>query len=247
MPIPAENIHYLFGTSLQVIATFVGLLAAGFFFFHDRLESERDKDETLSEIYDEIKKQYYNRFKTLFAITAFSIIMGFWVLYTAAASIEWHNGMVEVSVLLLHMFNLVLAGWYFIFMVDPDIIQHTANKLAKRNANLFNQSIDKGLSQKEFMGKFSALEKILRMIASKTNPSGPGRTFIPFIELIMDLHEKGIINKGQLDELRKISKARNISLHSKNEKIKSTLGKSADKLNKEMNILNEKGEAGTEV
>jgi len=73
---------------MQIIATFVGLQAAGFFFFHGRLESERDKDETLHEIYDEIKKQYYRRFKTLFTITAFSIITGFLVLYATATGIE---------------------------------------------------------------------------------------------------------------------------------------------------------------
>ncbi len=243
MDIPSENIHWLFGTSMQIIATFVGLLAAGFFFFHGRLENERDKDETLREIYDEIKKQYYRRFKTLFAITAFSIITGFWVLYATAAGIEWHNSTVEAAIWLLHMFNLVLACWFFIFIVDPDIIQHTARRLVKKNTNLFNRYGDHGMSQKEFIGKFSALDKILRAVASKTMVSNPGQAFVPFVEIIKDLHKEGIINNEQLEELKQISMARNISAHSKGENIESSLGSNADKLNKELNILNEK--AGT--
>ena len=240
MYIPAENVHWLFGTSMQIIATFVGLLAAGFFFFHERLENERDKDETLREIYDEVKKQYYRRFKALFAITACSIIMGFWVLYAAATGIEWHTGIIDASIWLMHMFNLVLAGWFFIFMVDPDIIQHTAQRLVKKNTSLFNQSKDHGISQQEFIGKFSALDKILRAVAFKNNTLKPGQAFIPFVEMIKDLYDKGIITNEQLSELRQISKARNISVHSKGENIETELGTTADKLNREMNVLNEK-------
>ena len=244
MHIPAENVHWLFGISMQIIATFVGLLAAGFFFFHDRLENEMERDETLREIYDEVKKQYYLRFKTLFAITGVSIIMGFWVLYATAAGIEFYNGAVEAAVWLLHMFNLVLAGWLFIFMVDPDIIQHTAQRLAKRNSRLFNPDKAHGISQQEFIGKFSALDKILRAVSFKANPQ---QAFMTFVEMIKDLHERGIITAEQLEELKQISTARNISTHSRDEKIESLLGTTADKLNKELNMINDKTNKSTAV
>ena len=39
-----EQINWLFSTSLQVLATFVGLLAAGFFFTHGRIEEELQKE-----------------------------------------------------------------------------------------------------------------------------------------------------------------------------------------------------------
>jgi hypothetical protein len=247
MRIPTENVHWLFGTSLQIIATFVGLLAAGFFFFHDRLENERDRDETLSEIYDEIKKQYYRRFKTLFVITAFSIILGFWVLYAAAAGIEWHNNLVEAVIAMLHMFNLALAGLFFIFMVDPDIIQHTARRLAKKNTKLFNDAEGKGMSPGEFIGKFSALDKMLRLVASRDSLPGSRQAPISFVEMISDLHEKGVISDEQFRELQQISMARNISRHSKGENIETSLGTTADKLNKELKIINEKAEAAEDI
>ena len=238
MQIPNENIHWLFGNSMQIIATFVGLLAAGFFFFHDRLENEMDKDETLREISYEIKKQYYKRFKTLFAITAASLIMGFGILYMAAAGIQWHNQFIEATVGLLHLFNLVLATWFFIFMINPDIIQQTAQKLVKKNTDLFDLK-NKGISLGDFIGKFGALEKILRAIAKETDSGMKRGESVPFVELIQELHDKGIISEAQLKELSQISKARNISVHGGVENIEGDLGISADRLNRELSNFNE--------
>lgn len=241
MYIPSQNIHWLFGTSMQIIATFVGLLAAGFFFFHDRLEKEMEKDETLREISDEIRKQYFRRFKMLFGITAASLITGFGLLYMAASGIVWHVEIIVTIVGLLHMFNLILAGWFFIFIINPDIIHKTAQKLVRENSTLFNQSSGNGISQGAFIDKFWALEKILRAIAAKKELGIQHGESIPFAQLIQELHDKGIVNNEQLKELNQISKARNISVHGKVSNIESDLGNSAEKLNRELSGTSEPG------
>jgi hypothetical protein len=240
MQIPPENIHWLFGTSMQVIATFVGLLAAGFFFFHDRLESELSRDETLREIYDDIKKRFYRRFKMLFTITSASIIMGFGVLFTAAAGIRWHTSIILTIVGLLHLFNLVFAAWFFIFLINPDIIQSTAQKLIKNNSTLFNLNKEHSISQTEFISIFWSLEKLLRSIASKNDTGFNENKPITFADLIQELHQRGILNDTQLKELNQISKARNISAHATIKNIEKDIGTSAEKLNKELISINDK-------
>ena len=233
-----DNTYWFFNTSLQVIATFVGLLAAGFFFMHGKIDEAVKDDETLSEIYAEIKRQYYSRFKTLFALTAFSITLGLLVLYINVFDTGLIGQALVVLVGLLNIVNLIWAGWFFIYMIDPELVNHTADRLVKKNTSIFSNKNEHSISKGEFIGKFAALDKILRKVASKSEIGGAQSDFIPFTEVVKELYEKGVINKEQLLQLNQISKVRNISTHSPVENIESELGNSADKLNKELNVIN---------
>lgn len=55
----AENIYWAFSSSAQAVAAFIGFICAGFFFSHDRMDRKVDKDETLLEIYTNIKKKAF--------------------------------------------------------------------------------------------------------------------------------------------------------------------------------------------
>jgi len=76
-----DNIYWLFSSSAQAIAAFVGFLAAGFFFIHDRIDKEIEKDETLEDVYHEIKNQHYKRLKLLLILTGWSIILSLFVVF----------------------------------------------------------------------------------------------------------------------------------------------------------------------
>jgi hypothetical protein len=148
-----ENIYWLFSTALEVIATFVGLLGAGFFFFHSRIDEEVKQDETLVEIYAEIKRQIYQRFKALFALTGLSIMLGMLIIYLNAfvAGTEWQVCVMLVGA--LNIFTIAWAGWFFIFIVDPDIISHTAERLVSENKEIFNKQREDTITKKEFNEK----------------------------------------------------------------------------------------------
>ena len=235
-----DNVYWLFSTSLEVIATFVGLLAAGFFFFHSRIDDLVKKDETLLEIYVEIKRQIYRRFKALFILTGLSIGLGMLILYLNAFidNVGWHLFVVLVGS--LNIFTIAWAGRFFIFIVDPDIISHTAQKLVTENNDIFNKQKGDNITQKEFNDKYAELNTILRSIAAKALIAKAGEAFIPFAEVVKDLSEKGIINQEQARELSQINKARNISAHSVVDFIQGDIGLSADKLNHELQIIDEK-------
>ena len=234
-----DNIYWLFSTSLEVIATFVGLLAAGFFFFHGRIDDLVKKDETLLEIYIEIKRQIYRKFKALFILTGLSIGLGLLILYLNAfiAGRAWHLFVVLVGV--LNIFTIAWAGRFFIFIVDPDIISHTAQKLVTENKDIFNKQKQDNITQKEFNDKYEELNAVLRSIAAKALIAKAGEAFIPFAEVVRELSEKGIITADQVKELGQINKARNISAHSVVDFIQGDIGLSADKLNQELHIIDE--------
>ncbi len=236
----SDNIYWLFSTSLQVIATFVGLLAAGFFFIHGKIDDIVKKDETLQEIYVDISRRYYRRFKTLFILTACSIILGLIVIYFNPYSHNWPIRLFEVLVALLNVFTIIWAGNFFIFMIDPDIVTHTAQKLVTENRDLFKTEEAQNISKSKFIEKFTALEKILRALALNAKIGSAGHAYIPLVEVIKELYEKGIITSEQLTELNQLSRARNISAHGSINFIEGELGNFADKLNKELHVINER-------
>ena len=69
-----DHIYWLFSSAAQAIAAFIGFLSAGFFFVYDHMQRQVDKDETLVEIYDELKKQYYRRLEWLLVFTGLTIV-----------------------------------------------------------------------------------------------------------------------------------------------------------------------------
>ena len=229
---------------MQVIATFVGLLAAGFFFIHGKIDDEVKGDETLQEIYADIKRQYFRRFKALFVLTGLSITLGLLVIYLNAYLQGTLANIFAIAVGLLNIFTIIWAGWFFIFMIDPEIISHTAKRLVKENRDIFNGHKEQSITQSEFNNKFAALDKILRAVAFKSKIGTAEQPFIPFAEVIKELYQKGVINKEQMHELGQISKARNISAHSAVDSIEGELGTSADKLNKELNMINNREVTG---
>ena len=241
----SDIVYWLFSTSLQVIATFVGLLAAGFFFIHGKIDDIVKKDETLQEIYVDISRRYYRRFKTLFILTACSIILGLIVIYFNPYSHNWPIRLFEILVAMLNVFTIIWAGNFFIFMIDPDIVSHTAQKLVKENRDLFKSEETRNISKSIFIEKFSALEKILRTVALRAKIGTEGQAYIPLVEVIKELYEKGIITREQLSELNQLSKARNISTHGSINFIEGELGTFADKLNKELEVINEQKNSNT--
>lgn len=61
----ADNIYWTFSSSAQAVAAFIGFISAGFFFSHDRMDREMDRDETLIEIYSDIKSQHFKKLRLL--------------------------------------------------------------------------------------------------------------------------------------------------------------------------------------
>lgn len=222
------------------MATFVGLLAAGFFFTHGRIEEELQKDETLVEIYAEIKVQYFRRIRTLFILTGSSITLGLGAIILNSFKAGLFLYLFFAMVAVLNVFTIVWAGRLFLFMIDPKMISHSADRLVRENADIFSQRpMMNSVSKKDFMGKFGDLDKVLRDIAANARINSDPRKQLSLGKIIKDLFEKNIISQEQLKELTQINKARNIGVHSNVNSIENQLATTTDKLNSELNLIKE--------
>lgn len=229
-----DNIYWLFSSSAQAIAAFIGFLAAGFFFSYDRIDKQVDKDETLEEIYVDIKRQYYKRIKTLFILTGLSIILSLATVWLNGYDLDFAGIIIQSVVAALNVATIVWAILFVVFIIDPEKVSKTATKLIKQNEDLFSTSSGRVLSRGEFIDKFIELEKVLRAIAEKHDITATDnfrfRNFLPLGELIRILFRREIITKHQLVLLTEVNKARNLAAHGEISQIDPKLGEMVDGL-----------------
>ncbi len=229
-----DNIYWLFSSSAQAIAAFTGFLAAGFFFVYDRIDKQVEKDETLEEIYADIKIQYYTRLKTLFILTGLSIVLSLLIVYINGYDLGWLGIMLKSVVALLNVITIGWAIWFVIFIINPDKVKRTAQKLIKEDNETFEPQSGETLSRELYLDKFIQLEKVIRSIAGKydivSDGRGRYRNFLHVNEIMRALYFRRLITPQQLRDLSLASKVRNLAAHGEIPQIEARQGNVVDNL-----------------
>jgi hypothetical protein len=238
-----DNIYWLFSSSAQAIAAFIGFLAAGFFFVYDSIDKQVEKDETLEEIYADIKIQYYRRLKILFILTGLSVILSLLVVFLNGYDLHWFGLILQSLTALLNILTIGWAIWFVIFIIDPDKVKRTAQKLIEENKEVFEPKGRDSLSRGEYLDKFAALEKLLRAIGTRyelvTDRQGRFRNFFPIEMIIRGLYQRQLINPQQLKDLSAANRIRHLAAHGEIEQIELKQGNIVDELVKQLKKYNE--------
>lgn len=231
-----DNIYWLFSSSAQAIAAFIGFLAAGFFFSFDRMDKQVDKDETLEEIYAEIKNQYYKRIITLFILTGSSIILSLAMTFLNGFDLRIWGIILKIFVSLLNIVTIIWAIIFILYIIDPRKVQKTADKLIKLNKNISDEDSSLTMTRGQFIDKFIELERLLRQLAEKyqlfdnTNLNVRARPTMPLHEIIRELNLRQIINGNQVREILDVNKVRNLAAHGEINNVDLELGQWVDRI-----------------
>lgn len=233
--IAADNIYWAFSSSAQAVAAFIGFISAGFFFSHDRIDRQLDKDETLVEILTEIKTQHFIKLRFLLWLTGFSIILSLFVVWINGFDTGWFLSVFAILVAFLNCFTVARAVLLVIDMVNPRQVQNTADKLIKESTGEYvGGSETAGISKADFLMKFINLEQLAyNLIDRKNNYDSGGlrsRQYLPFSLIIKELLEAGRINENQFEKLNRVSKMRNLIAHGRLENAGERESKELDEL-----------------
>lgn len=236
-----DNIYWLFSSSAQAIAAFIGFLATGFFFVYERIDRIVEKDETLEEIYEVIRKNYYRRLVVLFILTGLSIILSLLLVFLNGFDLCCFGNFLRISVALLNIITIVWAIAFIIFIIDPNTVKKIAEKLIKENEASFKSTKPNSITRGEFIDRFIELEKILRELAAKyqitfVTDSRYGK-FLPLGEIIRRLNEREIYNRDTMTKLLEISKLRNLAAHGQISNVESGIGESIEELLNQLSNL----------
>lgn len=231
-----DNIYWLFSSSAQAIAAFIGFLTAGFYFAIDKLDKQVKNDPTLEEINHSTKLSLFRLLSVLCVLTGFSIACSLLLVYVNGLNYNVKT----LSVIGVSLVNLITITWAIIFvikMINPGNIEKTAKRLIKENSSLF---IDKKQQPKDsikigdFLERFVALEKIIRDLDRKYELSSFSidryRNFTPLNELFNIMYQHKLIDNQILRDLHEVNKVRNLAAHGEIEGVDIRISKMLSEL-----------------
>ncbi|NHA07940.1 hypothetical protein G7092_29340 [Mucilaginibacter sp. HC2] len=232
----ADNVYWLFSSSAQAIAAFIGFLAAGFFFSYDLMDKQVEKDETLEVIYVDIKNQYFKRLKALFILTGFSILLSLGVVFINGYDFGIYNLVIAIIVGVVNIVTVIWAITFVIFIIDPDKVKKTVEKLIKEEESVFEPAQGNSLTSTKFLEGFAELENLLRDLAKKYRLESFGRfrDFQPLGQIIRSLYERRVISRDSLRELSEMNKIRNLIAHGEINNIEQRIGDTLNKVTAEV-------------
>ena len=227
-----DNIYWLFSSAAQSIAAFIGFLATGLFFSFDRLDRATEKDDTLEEINQEIKKEYFSRARALFSLACFSILFSLAVVYTNGVDLGKYSLYTWIFVGALDILTILWALGFVIFIIDPAKVRKTGRKLVAEDQTLATSSGSTAL----FMTRFVELEKVLRNLAKSQDYGfrGRGIDHTPLSFLLGILYRSEKITNPEFAQLRELIKARNLIVQGALDNIDQKLVNNTETLTREL-------------
>jgi len=214
-----DNIYWLFSSSAQAIAAFIGFLTAGFYFVLDKIDDQVIKDSTLDEINQEIKRSHFRKLKLMSYMTGLSIILSLAMVYYN----QYDYYLKDTFIFVVSIVNITTISWAILFVIsiiNPDNINKTAQKLIENNTDLnitLTDHNEGNINIGAFIEKYIELEKKIRELDKTYDLSylsnGRVREFKPLNEIFKLMFQYGIINNEELINLREVNKIRNLAAH----------------------------------
>ncbi len=229
-----DNIYWLFSSSAQSIAAFVGFIATGFIFAHDRIDKQIEKDPTLSEICTEIKNKNYSKLKLLLELSGVSIITNLFIVFINGYDLGYWADYFRGLVTIINLWTIIDAIYFVIYLVNPNKIKKAVRKLISANEYILKTRLADALSRGEFLVKFIELEKLLLKLSHDLeidlDTIVRRDNFMSVIEIIRGLYQREKITNEQYMNLEKVNYIKNLTSHGEIMGVEKKIGDLIDDL-----------------
>lgn len=216
-----ENIYWLFSSSAQTISAFVAFLITGFTLVISLLDGLQQKDETLEEIHDRLKSNYYKRIRILAITTGVAIIMSLWMVYLNAGNWSWKPSLFILTAI-INSISILIGILFVVSIINPSKYKRTARELIKEDKKEFSLTGNQ-VDQLSFMTAFISLEKQVRDYLINRQlyvPYGDTpKMLYSFRQMVTALYQNEIIDRKTLNDLMQINKYRNLVFHGHEDKV----------------------------
>ena len=214
-------LDWIFSTAPQAIAALVGLIGAGISLLYAKLDGRKDADPTFNEIVKEIKKRIYKRLKRLLT---WALIAVFVDLVCLCLNPIENNRILSLSrkfspyftfaflVFVYNLWVLYLTVRFIMITMNPSFEDNTINSLAN---NYNKQEVDKTdtVELSEFIQHFIEFEKLLRQSDLFFDRKDNYQRSLSLIQMVRELLNLKLIDKGEYNIIREINRVRNLALH----------------------------------
>jgi len=208
-----DYIYWTFTAAAQCVSTFVALLLTGYALVLSQIEAARDRDESLQELHDGLRKSYHTRLTVLAWLTAISVILSLlavWVNRTNEAT----PAPLLISAAVLDIFAIVAGLAFVVTIIDPAKYQKAAERELEQV-----QAADPGgklTPAADFFRAYRKLERAARDLAARhevATEAGEARRIGTLRKLAEELMNLETIPDDLGTELKALSKYRNLLYH----------------------------------
>lgn len=206
-------LDWLFSTAPQTIAALVGFIFAGVSFIFTKIDDRVYKDESITEIAEEVKKRIHKNLKWLLWIAAIGMVIDVVCLFinrqvedyriSLSGEFSWYFT-ISIVLLIGNITIIVYAIWYVIEILHPDYFENTRTSMEK-----YFKSGSVKIS--DFIAKYIAFESVLRLI--EINLPNRNQGHMTIYQLAREAYNREYINKDEMGEILAITKIRNYVIH----------------------------------
>ena len=214
-----NSLDWLFSTLPQALAAFVGLVFAGVTFIFNQIDNKLDKDDSLTEIIEEIKTDIHRHLLVLFILSGLSITLDSIAIFfnPVQDNLRFSFGgtfdLYYLIVILLFGLNIVAFIYAFNFILDvanPKCLSNTVEKMSAQvtKDNKDSQTVDKIV----FVEKYILFERDIRE-RIKSYSNNPQSVYLSLRAVIDRMRSFSLIDQNEYLDFRKLNHARNLIIH----------------------------------
>jgi hypothetical protein len=211
MQINQDSYYWLFSTTSQTIASFIAFLLTGFALVLNMMDTLQQKDESLTEIHEQLKVTYYRRMLILSVISGLAILFSIAMLYVNGVEME-NKPFLFVFSFALSVLSISLAIYFVIAIINPNRYKYAAEDILKEEKTKFSITGSE-VNQVNFMNAYLDLERKVRKLLKVKNILSEEKEIHSFRQLVTAMYENEMITNEVLYELLQINKYRNLVVH----------------------------------
>lgn len=230
-----QNIYSLYSSAAQAIATFIALLIAGYAIIYQAMDNIENRDESLKEVHEELKKECHEKIKYLSITTGATILLSLLILWLNGYEMPIIKYLMIITDALI-VITIILAIWVLIDIIDPNKIKKAANRLLDENADF---KPDDGLDEAIFIKEFIKLEKETRYLFKEFDIPIKRRynEFYGFRQMIDALFRFECLSSENYARLKTVNEYRNLIVHGHEKKANKKMFNEVKELQKIINKL----------
>ena len=206
-------LDWLFSTAPQALAALAGLIFAGVVFMMGVIDKEVERDETLKDIYEEMKREIHGNLTLLYWLAGSSIIIDLILIilnpvedgfrFSFIGTFDWYF-LISAIIFLLNVATLVFSLWFIIKVMNPNYFSKTAKRLSESANNGIIES-------KEFLMEYIEMEKAMRDMPIFNGSNGQKQTSVS--EMLRELRYRQLFEPNDIDRMYALTRMRNLIIH----------------------------------
>ncbi|RJQ54061.1 MAG: hypothetical protein C4530_17125 [Desulfobacteraceae bacterium] len=236
-----DGIYWLFTSSAQTVAAFVAFLLAGFALSLGMLDGTIQRDETMAEVVEELKRGYHNRVRDLSYLTGLAIVTNLLIVMLQAVGTFYHWSLLGLGAG-LNVVAIGLAIHFTVGLINPNRVRNAARRLLE--ALPIPTTPEPTASVADFLAMFIPLERKLRDLAFGVTQEklissiSSEQRFISFPRIVQSLVIHEMISKSEAERILSLARYRNLVVHGQVESVEQEMVNEAKDI---LALLNDRG------